>query len=178
MAIQSPYELLVAIDRQCRALSTQLPSQEESVESWSGIGFRIAEQYFVAPMNEVAEVLHEPRYTPLPGVKSWIKGVSNVRGRLLPVIDLAEFLGAPAPTSRLSRRVLVIEHDDVFAGIVVDAVMGMQHFELDSFSEQLEVVDQSLQAYMHGLFEREHRWLVFSPFALAESDEFMSVTLN
>ena len=35
---------------------------------------------FVAPMGEVGEILHEPRYTLLPGVKSWVKGVANVRG--------------------------------------------------------------------------------------------------
>jgi|SRR5690554_1328354 len=178
MAMQSPYELLVAIDQRCRSLSSALPSQEENVESWSGIGFRVGQHYFVAPMDEVAEVLHEPRYTQLPGVKSWVRGVSNVRGRLLPVIDLGEFLAAPATQSPGDRRVLVIEHDEVFAGIVVDAVLGMQHFEPDSFADQFGGVDQQLQAYVHGQFQREHRWLVFSPFALAVSDDFMSVTLN
>ena len=178
MSVQTPYELLATIDQRCRALSAELPSQEESAESWSGIGFRVGQQHFVAPMSEVAEVLHEPRYTLLPGVKSWVKGVSNVRGRLLPVIDLAEFLGGTKPQEQGERRVLVVDHDDVFAGIVVDAVLGMQHFELESFSEHLLDVDANLQNYAHGLFRRECSWLVFSPFALADSDDFMSVTLN
>jgi len=178
MSVQTPYELLASIDQRCRAMSAELPSQEENAESWSGIGFRIGQQHFVAPMSEVAEVLHEPRYTLLPGVKSWVKGVSNVRGRLLPVIDLAEFLGGQVPQEQGERRVLVVDHDDVFAGIVVDAVLGMQHFELDSFSEHLIDVEENLRNYAHGLFRRECKWLVFSPFALADSDDFMSVTLN
>ena len=81
---QTPFQLLFEIDQRCRALAAGLPAQQQVVQSWSGIGFRMGERLFVAPMGEVSEVLHEPRYTSLPGVKSWVKGVANVRGRLLP----------------------------------------------------------------------------------------------
>ena len=37
----------------------------------------MGERLFVAPMGEVGEILHEPRYTQLPGVKNWVKGVAN-----------------------------------------------------------------------------------------------------
>ena len=86
---QSPFQLLVALDQRCRTLAAGLPSQQQTVQTWSGIGFRMGERYFVAPMGEVGEVLHEPRHTLLPGVKNWVKGVANVRGRLLPVMTCA-----------------------------------------------------------------------------------------
>ena len=50
-----------------------LPAQQEVAQTWSGIGFRIGEQHFVAPMGEIDEVLHEPRYTMLPGVKAGLE---------------------------------------------------------------------------------------------------------
>lgn len=93
MSAQTPFQILLEIDQRCRALAAGLPSQQAAVQTWSGIGFRMGERLFVAPMGEVGEVLHEPRYTLLPGVKSWVKGVANVRGRLLPIMDLCGFFG-------------------------------------------------------------------------------------
>ena len=71
---QTAFELLLDIDRRCRLLAADLPSQETRSHSWSGIGFRLGGHWYVAPMGEVAEVLHEPRCTLMPGVKPWVKG--------------------------------------------------------------------------------------------------------
>ena len=116
------FELLLDIDQRCRLLAADLPSQETRQQSWSGIGFRIGAHWYVAPMGEVSEVLHEPRYTLLPGVKTWVKGVANLRGRLLPVMDLCGFFGHELSARRKQRRVLVVEHRDVFAGLMVAAL--------------------------------------------------------
>ncbi len=148
--VQTPFQLLVDIDQRCRRLAAGLPAQQEAVQSWSGIGFRMGGRFFVAPMGEVGEVLHEPRYTQLPGVKTWVKGVANVRGRLLPIMDLCGFLGTELSPLRKQRRVLVVEHLDVFAGLIVDEVFGMQHFPVDTFSEQLPPLEAALQPFIHG----------------------------
>ncbi|NLJ13388.1 chemotaxis protein CheW [Denitrificimonas caeni] len=173
---QTPYELLVHIDALCRGQSPGLPAQQEVAQSWSGIGFRIADQYFVAPMSEVAEVLHEPRYTLLPGVKSWVRGVANVRGRLLPVMDLCGFFGTESNSAKKLRRLLVVEHRDVFAGLTVDAVLGMQHFAVDSYSEELPDINTVFAPFVQGAFLSEQQaWLVFSPHALARDEKFLDV---
>ena len=126
------FELLLDIDRRCRLLVADQPLQDTRLQQWSGIGFRIAGQWFVAPMGEVAEVLHEPRCTLMPGVKAWVKGVANLRGRLLPVMDLGGFLGLELSKARKQRRVLVVEYNDLFVGLLVDEVVGMQHFAQDA----------------------------------------------
>lgn len=173
--VQSPFQLLHEIDQRCRLLAAGLPAQREVVQSWNGIGFRMAGRLFVAPMGEVAEVLHEPRYTLLPGVRDWVKGVANVRGRLLPIMDLCGFLGAELSALRKQRRVLVVEHGEVFAGLIVDEVFGMQHFPVDTFSEQLPPLEAALQPFIHGVFHREQPWLVFSPHVLAQHPGFLEV---
>ena len=170
------FELLLQIDQRCRVLAADLPSQPTRQDNWSGIGFRLGEHWYVAPMGEVSEVLHEPRFTQLPGVKSWVKGVANLRGRLLPVMDLCGFFGHEVSAPRKQRRVLVVEHNEVFAGLLVDEVFGLQHFAQDS----LEPVDQAsgpMAAFVKGRFQREQAWQVFSPFALAQSQGFMHVAL-
>jgi twitching motility protein PilI len=63
----------------------------------------------------------------------------------------------------------------VFAGLTVDEVFGMQHFPVDAFSEALPPVEASIQPFIHGVFQREQPWLVFSPHALASHQTFLDV---
>ena len=175
--LQTPFQLLVGIDHRCRAFAAGLPSQKEVLQTWSGIGFRMGGRHFVAPMGEVSEVLHEPRFTLLPGVKSWVKGVANVRGRLLPVMDLCGFFGHDLSLVRKQRRVLIVDHQEVFAGLTVDEVIGMQHFSVEAFSEQLPPLEAKIQPFIHGVFQREQPWLVFSPHALAQHQDFIEVAV-
>ncbi|MEX5688362.1 MULTISPECIES: chemotaxis protein CheW [Pseudomonas] len=173
------FELLLQIDRRCRLLAADLPSQPFRQDSWSGIGFRLGERWYVAPMGEISEVLHEPRCTQLPGVKPWVRGVANLRGRLLPIMDVCGFFGHELSPLRKQRRVLVVEHGDMFTGLMVDEVFGLQHFAQDS----LEPVPPSelngpIGAFVKGRFQREHNWQVFSPFALVQSQSFLNVALD
>lgn len=170
-----PFQLLLGLDRRYRSQAAGLPAQQEEREVWSGIGFRIGGQYYVAPMSEVGEVLPEPRLTQLPGVKHWVTGVANVRGRLLPVMDLSAFLGLKLTDNRKSRRIMVIEHQGLFAGLTVDEVLGMQHFDVEGFQENIGQVPDSIRPYVHGTFQREHDWVVFSPHVLAGDDDFLNV---
>jgi twitching motility protein PilI len=174
---KTPFQILLEIDQRCRALAAGLPAQQETVQTWGGIGFRMGERFFVASMGEVGEVLHEPRYTQLPGVKPWVKGVANVRGRLLPIMDLCGFFGGELSSLRKQRRVLVVDHQEIFAGLIVDEVFGMQHFPVGSFSEELPPLEATIQPFIHGVFQREHPWLVFSPHALAQHQVFLDVAV-
>ncbi|MBC3373474.1 chemotaxis protein CheW [Pseudomonas sp. SWRI92] len=172
------FELLLQIDRRCRLLGADLPSQPIHRDSWSGIGFRLGDHWYVAPMGEVSEVLHEPRHTPLPGVKPWVRGVANLRGRLLPLMDLCGFFGHELSSVRKQRRVLVVDHDEVFAGLLVDEVQGLQHFPQGSLESILtNDLDGPESAFVQGRFGAERQWLVFSPFALARSPGFMDVAV-
>ncbi|RRJ82717.1 chemotaxis protein CheW [Aestuariirhabdus litorea] len=155
-----------------------LPLQVELKTYWSGIGFRLGGQRYVAPLGEVAEILTVPGYTRLPGVKNWVKGIANVRGRLLPVMDLGDFLGQPLSARRTHRRILVVDHEEVFSGLVVDEVMGMQHFVSDSFDPDLpEDLSPAIKPFINGVYEREYQWQVFSLFALAQHPDFMQVAV-
>lgn len=171
----SPFQLLASLDGRYRSRAAALPAQQENREIWSGIGFRIAGNYYVAPMDEVGEVLPEPRFTLLPGVKRWVRGVANVRGRLLPVMDLCGFLGLTLSDNRKSRRVMVVEYEGLFAGLTVDEVLGMQHFGVESFAQSVDGIPDSVRPYVHGTFSRERDWVVFSPYVLATDAGFLDV---
>jgi twitching motility protein PilI len=175
---QTAFALLLDIDQRCRSLAAGLPLQETRQQGWSGIGFRMGERYYVAPMGEVDEILHEPHCAALPGVKPWVKGIANLRGRLLPVMDLHAYFGQDLSVLRKQRRVLVIDDHDVFAGLLVDEVLGMQHFsERSLMPEPAGDSEPNIAPYIKGRFVREQAWRVFSPRALVQSPGFMDVAL-
>lgn len=176
---KSPFERLVEIESLSLKTASGLPAQEEAVEHWNGIGFSLAGKNFVAAMGEVVEILHVPRFTVVPGVKTWMQGVANVRGRLLPIMDLAGFFRLePASRSVRDRRVLVIDRHELFSGIIIDAVLGMQYFPTDSFREDDIDLPDELKPCVRGFYQRgDQRWYVFNVDALIEDPVFLDVAL-
>ncbi|SET46599.1 MULTISPECIES: chemotaxis protein CheW [Marinobacter] len=174
----TPFAVLTDIARRSRSLAAGLPEQQEAVTLWNGIGFMLAGQRFVAPMGEVVEILHLPRFTHVPGVHPFMLGVANVRGRLLPLIDLAQFFGLPrSARSNRDRRVLVVEQDDIFTGLVVDDVAGMQYFAEDSFVSRSENIHEAVSPFVQGGYVRDDEiWNVFSTFALIDDERFLDVS--
>lgn len=175
-ASYTAFELLLAMDQRCRARAAELPVQQDTEQPWSGISFRLGNGWFVAPMSEVAEVLPEPRMTRIPGVKPWVLGVANLRGRLLPVMNLSGYFGAALSSHRRQRRVLVVDHDEVFIGLLVDEAPGLQHFPpADLAMVRPENLDDALAPYVKGYFFNDREWAVFSPVALVTAAEFLNV---
>lgn len=167
---------LAELQRRCRERASGLPQQADIVEYWSGIGFTMDGLKYVSPIPEVSEILPVPRYTRVPGVLGWMKGIANVRGRLLPIMDLIGYFNRKSPLQEKRRRLLVLDHGDVYSGLVVDDVMGMQHFPVDSYSPESGEPDENIAPYTDGAYTREDgRWIVFSPVRLAQDPKFMQV---
>ncbi|WP_372964167.1 chemotaxis protein CheW [Marinobacter sp.] len=173
----APFAVLTDIAQRSRSMASGLPEQEKAVELWNGIGFILAGERYVAPMGDVTEILHVPRFTHIPGVRPFMMGAANVRGRLLPLVDLASFFGIPRSSRSLrERRVLVIEQGDIFSGLVVDSVLGMQYFAKDSFRANPKGVPDSVQPFVDGGYERnEEIWNVFSAADLVDDEHFLDV---
>lgn len=136
---------------------------------WTGIVFEIAGQKFVAPMGEVSEVLSMPEYTTVPLVQPWLIGLANVRGRLLPLTDLAMLLKVESQQKRTSqKKVLVIDQDKLFSGLVVDQVLGIQQFNNTQYRDESLADDSPFIRFVHGKFVKSNEeWFVFMPSLLA-----------
>ena len=169
-----PFKVLRELEQRCRAGAAGLPQQEEAKSIWSGIGFRLGEARFVAPLAEVVELLAYPTLTHVPGARSWVRGIANVRGNLLPIMDLRDFLGLRPVETNKSSRVLVFEHGSVFAGMLVDEALGLKHFLEEEWRPNWDVQDEHLQPYLRGGFlEEDVAWTVFSLHALTGAPSFM-----
>mgnify|MGYP001036912738 FL=1 len=171
----NPFALLKKLEQRGRDHQAVLPAQEEVSPEWSGIGFRLGAWRLVAPMDQVNEILTMPRLSPVPNTKPWVKGIANVRGTLLPIMDLGGFLGRASTMTRLSR-VVVVRHGELTAGLLVDEVLGMRRFLEDDRVPVPETVDEALRPYLVSCFSADDGvWYVFGMRALAESPQFLKV---
>ncbi|MGJ5619137.1 chemotaxis protein CheW [Sulfitobacter sp. MF3-043] len=84
--------------------------------------FRLADQEYSLDIMSVREIRGWTRATPLPHAPHFMKGVINLRGTVLPVMDLGARLGLP-PCERADRNVIiVVKFEDTMTGLLVDAV--------------------------------------------------------
>lgn len=174
----TPFELLQDIAARSRTNASQLPQQVEAVEYWRGVGFMLAGQRLVAQMSDAQEILQLPKVTTVPGVKSWVLGVANIRGRLVPIFDLAGFLGMSTSSDWRSRRVLVVEHNDQLHGLLVDAVYGMNQFPVTGINDDNSTAAEALRPYLQGAFEKDGmQWHLLSFEQLTESAGFMQIAV-
>jgi len=173
----SPFELLSRLDRLCRERAAGLPTSEQVREDWTGVEFRLHGLDLLAAMSEVAEIIAVPTLTRIPGVKPWMLGMGNMRGMLLPVVDLERFIFGERSSGSGYRRMLVVRMGDGLSGLVVQEVHGMRHYWVDERVAELpEGIDARLEPYLEHAFERgRHRVPVFRIERLLESEAFMDV---
>lgn len=173
---QDPLELLRKIQQRSIETAPGLPQEQQAAKLWSGVAFRLADLKLVVRLDEVVEVLPCPAYTVVPGTKSWIKGVANVRGNLITIVDLAEYFGKPPVYLDERARLVVMNAPTLHAGLLVHEVLGLRHFDEDNERQQLPELDDPVMAHLTGAFVREDvLWGVFDMKSLAESATFKHV---
>ncbi len=173
----TPFAFLQNLALQCGDSAVDKTEEASIDRAWRGIGFRMANQNFIVPMSEVEEVLYMPPYTNVPGVKDWLLGIANIRGRLLSLVDLPLFLGETPVLQSRDTRVIASKNDDLYTGILVEEVLGMQTFnevELKQFKPE----NPSLLPFVKKAFEHQgDSWAIFSLLELGQSPEFLQVAI-
>jgi purine-binding chemotaxis protein CheW len=85
------------------------------------VGFRVGKEHFGVPIELVHEIVRIMEITSVPDAPDFIEGVINLRGKIIPVIDLRKRFGETNITSSKKNRILVAEIMDKIVGLVVDA---------------------------------------------------------
>ncbi len=176
MAITSPFELLSTLDARWRRNSTGLPVAKAVVDDWIGIGFSINQIALLAKMDDVTEILPPPATIRVPGVTHWVKGLANIRGNLMPVLDMNGFLYGKPTEIRKESRILIINKLGVVAALLVDEVYGLRRFKPEEHEKKNQPDTGSMADYLTGTFaDQVRRWNVFSVEKLARADQFLRV---
>jgi twitching motility protein PilI len=172
--VKQPFELLREMERRS-AQAQRGGSVDPLAAEWVGIGFRIGEEQFVANREHVREVLMLPdAMSRVPGAKRWLLGIANLRGHLLPLIDVKLLLGSGRTTLRRTTRVISINHREVPAGLVVDEVLGFRRFmDHEHTDETIKTIVRCDRFVAGGYQRNEETWPIFNLFDLVESNLFL-----
>lgn len=178
MSSHNPFTYLAKLAAHYKQAAPKLPAQEVISSSWNGIGFNLQGHRMIAPMGNVVEMLTVPEATPLPGVQPWVVGLANVRGRLLPLFDLEVFFGGKLGANKSRHRVLVIEIGELYAGLIVSEVYGMQSIADETQSEEVPEAAEAVAPYSSGAYARDGLlWINFSPNHLIRDPRFFNASV-
>jgi purine-binding chemotaxis protein CheW len=135
----------------------QLESQQKVQQV---VVFKLAEEEYGLPIGHIKEVVLTPSITRMPRTQSYVRGVANIRGNVIAVIDLEEkfALRTGEPSATAGSYTLVIESADMKMGILVSDVPNTLSVSTDSI-EQTFNTDQD-HAYLTGIIKLEKRLII------------------
>jgi twitching motility protein PilI len=107
LAALPPFDQLLEIERQCLGHDATAPGVAGSA-AWTGLAFRLAETQMVVALEQVAEIMAVPKLVDVPGTRPWVRGIANLRGTVMTVVDLPAFLGIRQRTDSPRNRLLVV----------------------------------------------------------------------
>jgi twitching motility protein PilI len=174
--VNDPIALLRDIERRAEGEPTGPPDAQTSGDVWRGIGFSVGGRHLVASMADISEVMHCPKLARVPGAKLWLMGVANLRGALLPVVNLHGFLVGQLAALDRESRILVVEQDEILSGLAVEEVFGVKHFLGGQRQAHAAASEDWLSPYVVGSFHiADETWEVFDVHALIAAPAFMQV---
>jgi len=126
------------------------PAADEVVELVDTVVVQLGGTRFAVDMDAVAEVGRPPHVTRVPGVPSWMAGVANWRGRVLPVVDLRVLLGAAPVELGVAGRILVLNREGVTLAFLAERVEGVVSLDLDALEPVLATLSRTTASILTG----------------------------
>jgi purine-binding chemotaxis protein CheW len=117
------------------------------------VALHLGSETYGVDIGCVNTVLTPQPITPVPNVPEHVQGVMNLRGRILPVIDLRTRFGLPAlsPEQQKSSRIVIMDVDGVTAGLVVDAVSEVLRLPADSIEPPSALLNAADSSCLTGI---------------------------
>jgi twitching motility protein PilI len=166
------FDCLRDISEHIQRRSAPVPLAHEYVEYWHGAAFEVLGARCVASMKEARKVVDLTPTIKIPGVKSWVRGLANIGGRVLAIADLSAFLSQGKVTSN-GKQALVISGRGINAGVVIDASFGGVRFPINDLRDEQGDVD-ALRPFISGVFSSESGdYSVFNIDRLLNHPDFM-----
>ena len=135
-------------------------------EKYQLIVFKLGAEEYAIRIDQIKEVVLTPRITKMPQTPPYVKGVANIRGSILAIVDLEEKFGMPGselPTEEsTSNYTLVAESDDFNVGILVKEVPNTLTVMASDIDETVNVVQDTAQPgnYVLGIVKVDERLII------------------
>ncbi len=133
--------------------------KNESISGRELIAFRIGVQEFCVDIMSVREIRGWTPATALPQSPGFVRGVINLRGAVLPIVDLAARLGFP-PAEPTARHVIIVAQiGSQVVGLLVDAVSDILTVTDDVVQPTPDVASEMAKTFVRGVLAVEGRMI-------------------
>jgi len=122
--------------------------------------FTLGEENYCIHITRIKEVIRLPDVTRVPLAPSFVKGVINLRGEIVSVLDIREFFGLIQSEKITDPRVVITDAAGYSVGILADSVEGTVDIEEESIQEPLATLKQELRVYTKGQVQLKDKILI------------------
>jgi purine-binding chemotaxis protein CheW len=123
--------------------------------------FELAGQLYALPIQETQEIIRMTDITKVPNTKEFVEGIINLRGNIVPVINLNRRLGLPVKEYDETSRIIVVEYNGQKIGMIVDNVQEVGRYTGDEV-EPPSVAGDNVD-YLKGVIKKgEELWLLLN----------------
>ncbi len=141
---------MTTLDTQTDQLETLLPEEHVVV-------FRLADEFYAIDIQVVQEIVRLQAITAIPGAESWVEGLTNLRGRVVPVIDLRRRCGVELAEATPETRIVVVGSKQGLVGLMVDAVTEVIRIPGEQVEDKGTIVHGPASDYLRGIAKLENR---------------------
>ena len=139
------------LKERARIVARPLLVDKVSGETMFGLGFLLSDEVYFIDENYVLEVLPLMDLTPLPCTPPFILGIINVRGKILSVLNLKNFLNLPEKGITNLNRVIVVKKGEIEVGLLVDEVTQNDEIDLDQLQTNVSNLSKTQGEYLIGI---------------------------
>lgn len=134
--------------------------QESVVEKVKVVVFRLKDEEYGVEVDQVKSIERMESITRVPNTPPFVKGVINLRGVVIPVINLRSRFQMEEEEYTDSTRIVIVHVNEMEVGLIVDAALDVLDVPLDAIEPPPEVVGGVEAAYLRGMAKLEDRLLV------------------
>jgi purine-binding chemotaxis protein CheW len=124
------------------------------------VGFRIGRETFGLPIAMVREIVRVPEITAVPNAPDYIEGVINLRGRIVPVVDLRKRFGEKFPEPNKKNRVVVVEIARRAIGLIVNSASEVLRIPPSEIEQPDRVFHENEMSYITGVAKLKGRLVI------------------
>jgi purine-binding chemotaxis protein CheW len=115
------------------------------------VSFRVGDGTYVLPASSVVQMESFSGATPVPGAPSYVAGLVQVRGAVLPVVDLRARFQLPPLAPTLDTRMVVVERNERRVALLVDSARDMLKIDAAAFEAPPEVVAKQSAGFVRSV---------------------------
>jgi len=134
--------------------------KEIIVEEKKYVTFKIDEEYYGIDINNVKAIEKVQDFTRVPNAPEYVKGVINLRGEVVPVIDLRKRFGIESIEINNNSRIIIVQINDILIGLLVDSSSEVIQINSDNIDNPPEVKDDVTKDFVKGIGKIDSRLII------------------